>query len=96
VAEVFTDGIVCAIAKDGGDCKKKKNRGQMERAGGGQRPEGEKQGVAGKKRGYDQAGFAKDDEKENQVTPQAVVFDDVVEVLIEVQDEVNQPKAQFK
>ena len=34
--------------------------------------------------------------KKIEVAPQAVVFDDVIEVLIEVQEKINQPKAQFK
>ncbi len=39
---------------------------------------------------------AKDDEEENQVAPQAVVLDDEIEVLIQVQDKINQPKNPLK
>ncbi len=68
----------------------------MERAGGGEGAEGEEQGVAGEEGGYDQARLAEDDEEENHVAPKAVVFDDVIEVFIQVQDEVEQPKHQFE
>jgi hypothetical protein len=96
LAKILTDGVIGAIAENGGNGEEGKNRGDFERAGSGESAEGEEQGIAGEKGRYDQAGFTEDYEKENRVTPQAIVFDDVIEVPIKVQDKINQVQNETK
>ena len=62
---------------------------------GGERSDGEQQRIARQKRRHDQPGFAEDDREQNRVDPHLVIGDKLGEMLVEVQDEVDEPGDQF-
>ena len=60
----------------------------------GERADGEQQGVAWQEGRYDESGLAKDDREQNRVDPGVVLGEQIDEMLVEMQDDINEPRNQ--
>ena len=85
-ADEAADEVVADVAEEGRQEQERREHGDLEDPGAGQRAAGEQQRLAGQERGDDQPGLAEDRREDGRVHPGAPRLDEVREVDVEVQD----------
>lgn len=84
-----TNNVVDGIANDGSDAEEDEEEYDIEGCVGvnsGERASSEEEGVAGEKWCYDETCFTEDDQEEDEVGPEAIVFYDINEVFVYVEE----------
>jgi hypothetical protein len=81
--------VVCCVTEDGRRAQHREGHGHIQGAARRERPHCEQQRVTREERRHHEAGLAEHDHEEQDVGEHAVLLDDQVEVLIDVEDEVD-------
>jgi hypothetical protein len=82
--------VVHSIAENGGDDEADEDGGEVEDIGATERADGKKEGVTGQEGSHDEACFREDNEKKDDVNPEAVLGDEVFEVIVNVEDDIDE------
>ena len=90
-AEIGADRIVDGVPQDRGRAQQEEERPEAERPQAREAARGEEEGVAGKERGHHEPRLQEDDQEEQGVGVAPVLLDDLGQVLVEVQEEVDEP-----
>jgi hypothetical protein len=93
-----TDTEVHLVPQHCGEHQQQPHECRVQRAGlihRSERTDREQQRVPGQNRRHDQSGLAEDDQEQDRVDPEVIVGDELGEMLVEMQDEVDEPADQF-
>ena len=94
-SHIMPDHVVDRVPGDRGYAQQEEEPIHPEPADGRQGAQAEKQGIAGQDRGDNQAGFTKNNYKYNEISPSTVILDEPDEMLIEMNENINEPEEQF-
>ena len=88
LSEPAADGVIDSVARDGRHGKERDDGGKVHFTHGADGASDKEQGIAGKEVREDQAGFGKNDDKEQGIDPVAVICDELQHRLVDVKQEV--------